>query len=194
MTDLDFETTWNEIIYKKIRQLMLDYGDLVCLESSKEEVKAHYNEVLTYAKNHYMVDPNGLLNRYKVASAMMIAILKAKPIKKAAAKYYIEASDKWIFNEKLALNVGLKILADIDAAGGARSLEQKILYHRFSKSIPLRQKERERWEIELYYLRQEGSYNLLSLAHELEDFVEMVVAKANIKRLTRICSTFPTKV
>lgn len=198
MTDLDFETTWNEIIYRKIGQLMLDYGDLVCLESSKEEVKAYYDETLAYAKKHYMVDPSGVLNRYKVASAMMIAILKAKPIKKAAAKYYIEASDKWIFNEKLALNVGIKILrnfilAEIDAAGGGCSLEQRILYNRFLKSIPLSQKERERWEIELYYLRQEGSYNLLSLAHELEDFVDLVVAKAKIKRLTRLCSTATVK-
>lgn len=189
MTDVDFETTWREIIYKKIVQLMVDYGDLVCLESSKQEVKSYYEETLLYAKNHYMINSDGLLNRYKVASAMMIAILKAKPIKKAAAKYYIEASDKWIFNEKLALYTGLRIvrnfiIAEIEDAGGPQTLDQRILYHRFLKSIPLRKAERERWEIELYYLRQEGAYNLLSLAHELEDFVQLVLAHAKIKRLT----------
>ena len=120
---------------------------------------------------------------------MMIAILKAKPIKKAAAKYYIEDSDKWIFNEKVALNTGLKIvrnfiITDISEAGGSKTLEEKILYHRFLKSLPLERADRERWEIELYYIRQEGVYSLLSLAHELEDFVQLVIAQAKIKRLT----------
>lgn len=189
MTDLDFETTWNEIINKKITQLMLDYGDLVCLESAKDEIKSYYEETLLYAKNHYMINSAGLLNRYKVASAMMIAILKARPIKKAAAKYYIEDSDKWIFNEQVALNTGLKIvrnfiITEISEAGGPKNLEEKILYHRFLKSLPLERKERERWEIELYYIRQEGTYSLLSLAHELEDFVQLVITRAKIKRLT----------
>lgn len=188
MTDLDFETTWNEIINRKITQLMLDYGDLVCLETSKNEIRSYYEETLLYAKNHYMINSEGLLNRYKVAAAMMIAILKAKPIKKAAAKYYIEDSDKWIFNEQVALNTGLKIvrnfiITEILEAGGPKNLEERILYHRFLKSLPLERVERERWEIELYYIRQEGAYSLLSLAHELEDFVQLVVTRAKIKRL-----------
>ena len=189
MTELDFETTWNDIIYKSITHLMVDYGDLVCLESSKDEIKSYYEEALLHAKNHYMINSEGRLNRYKVAAAMMIAILKAKPIKKAAAKYYIEDSDKWIFNEKVALNTGLKIvrnfiITDISEAGGSKTLEEKILYHRFLKSLPLERADRERWEIELYYIRQEGVYSLLSLAHGLEDFVQLVIAQAKIKRLT----------
>lgn len=189
MTELDFEATWNNIINRKITQLTLDYGDLVCLESSKDEIRSYYEETLLYAKNHFMFNSEGLLNRYKVASAMMIAILKAKPIKKAAAKYYIEDSDKWIFNEQVALNTGLKIvrnfiITEISEAGGPKTLEERILYHRFLKSIPLESVERERWEIELYYIRQEGAYSLLSLAHELEDFVQLVIARAKIKRLS----------
>lgn len=198
MTDSDFEKTWNEIINRKITQLMRDYGDLVCLDSSKEEIKSHYLEIIQYTKNHYMTNSEGLLNRYKIAAAMMIAILKAKPIKKAAMKYYIEDSDKWIFNEQLALNTGLKIvrnfiITEISGAGGPKNLEEKILYYRFLESIPMVRKERESWEIELYYIRQEGAYSLLSLAHELEDFVQLVVARAMIKRMSRQLATLKKK-
>lgn len=187
MTDIDFETTWDEIIYKKIIRLTLDYGDLVCPASAKDDVKEFYEETLSHAKHHYMVNAKGLLNRYKVAAAMMIAILKARPIKKAALKYYAEDSDKWIFNEQVALNAGLKIvrnfiIMEIMEKGGPQTEEDRILYKHFSKSIPMVKKERQRWEIELYYMRREGSYSLLSIAHELEDFVELVITRAYCKR------------
>ena len=187
MTDMDFESTWDNIIYKKILQLTLDYGDLVCPASAKDDVKEFYEETLAHAKRHYLVNAKGLLNRYKVAAAMMIAILKARPIKKAASKYYVEDSDKWIFNEQVALNTGLKIvrnfiIMEIMEKGGPQTEEDRILYSRFSKSIPLVKEERQRWEIELYYMRREGSYSLLSIAHELEDFVELVITRAYRKR------------
>ncbi len=184
MTEIDFNETWNKIIHSKYMKMYQKFGGLVCLASSKKDVNVYYDETLTYAKNHYMMNTEGRLNRYKVAAAMMIAILKAKPIKKASNKYYTDSTDKWIFNEQLALYTGLMIvrnfiLAEIDDKGGPQNSRDAVLLKQFEHSFPLRKKDRERWEIELYFLRQEGTYNLLALAHELEDFVELAVLRAS---------------
>ena len=196
MNEVDFNDTWERIIRKKCISLSNQFGGLVCLEDSRKEVHLYYEESVAYAKNHYMTNPDGLLNRYKVAAALMIAVLKAKPIKKASPKFYRDPSDKWIFNEQLALYTGLMvvrdfILAEVNGEGGPRNWREEILLDKFSASLPLVKADREKWEIELYYLRQEGSYQLLSLAHELEDFVEKVVLRTRCELLEQrqaICS------
>lgn len=154
---------------------------------------SHYKYLTDFAKTHYMAKNVVRLNRHKISAAIMIAILKAKPIKKIDAHFYgVSETGQpkiWPFNEALAITVGLSILrafilqrADEAFHGEPVSLktfegvckqDSKI----FENGIPLTQKERAEWEWELYQVRLEGAYNLLAMAHILSDLENMARLK-----------------
>lgn len=190
----DFDSWWNTVIREKSLMLVQQYGGLAFdNNSSKEEVRQYYEETRDYAKRHYMEKHDVLaeqkLNRYKVAAAFMIAILKARPLKKADMKFYKSSPDKYIFNEMLALYTGVMIIRgyllldaeEPDPEWSPEELKERAFAAElFRKTLPLDIVQRQRWELELYYLRHESCYNLLALAHELEDFVTMAVLKEKL--------------
>jgi len=194
MDTFTFDGMWSSIIEKKCKQLCEIYGGLAFDPSSKEEVRQYYEETRDYAKRHYMEKHTVLaeqrLNRYKVAAAFMISILKARPLKKAEMKYYWMSPDKYIFNEVVALYTGIMvvrgyIMLEADKPDPTWSPEKvaeaKYVADLFRESLPLDEVQRQRWQLELYFLRQEGCYNLLALAHELEDFVVLAVQEEKLK-------------
>lgn len=185
----DYTTIWDTMIFPHCLQLQEKYDGLAFdADHSKTEIHQYYIENRDYCKRHYMSPHDDIqelrLNRYKVAASAMIAILKTKPLKKADMRYYKESPDKWIFNEALALYTGLMIvrcfmLADADGLAETNP-RRKIIEAAFKESLPLNKKARDRWEIELYYLRQEGCYNTLALAHELEAFSQIAILRQAI--------------
>lgn len=180
----DYATIWDEMIHPHCLQLQEKYEGLAFdAEHSRTEIYQYYTENRDYCKRHYM-SPHGeiekmRLNRYKVAASVMIAILKTKPLKKADMRYYKESPDKWIFNEALALYTGLMIVRCFWLAEAEKLNEdnpcRRFIEEAFKDSLPLNKKARNRWEIELYFLRQEGCYNTLALAHELEAFSQIAI-------------------
>ena len=90
----------------------------------------------------------------------------------------------WTFNEHLAITVALSMLctfidARVDFAFSGKlvsraifedvCLEDKVI---FKNGVPISKKERNAWERELYQIRQDGAYNLLSFAHIISGIEE----------------------
>lgn len=183
MKDSTFQIIWSEMIYPSFRHYQKKHGGIICPEYCAVEIKAYYENLIDYAKQHYMTDREGLLNRHKVAAALMIAILKAKPIKKVASQYYATNSkgivSTWAFNEALAVTVGLSVMrafieARVDYAFSGKKLSRRVFdgvcqqdKKIFANGIPINPTERSEWEWELYQIRQDGAYSLLSIAHVL---------------------------
>ncbi len=193
MKKATFDSIWRIIVMPTYHQLFTTHGGLFLPESAANDVKKHYSDTIDYAKEHYMIDENGVLNRHKVAAAFMIAVLKAKPIKKIDSQYY--RSDEngnaqiWTFNEHLAITLAFSILctfidARVDYAFSKVILPRSVfedvcLEDRqiFKDGIPISAKERDSWEYELYQIRHSGAYNILAFAHILRDIEE----KARLK-------------
>lgn len=181
MTNETFIHIWSAIIKPTYNRMQSTHGNLFLPDCACEETRTHYLDTIAYAKEHYMMDENGVLNRHKVAAAMMIAVLKAKPIKKTDPMFYQPDENGhmpiWTFNEHLAITAALSILctfidARVDFAFSGKLVSRAIfedvcLEDReiFKIGVPISLKERNAWERELYQIRQDGAYNLLSFAH-----------------------------
>lgn len=174
---------WDSVILPAYSSFNFHTGGLLCFDRSREELRQYYKEVLEHAKIHYMEDEQTLLNRHKVSAALMIAVLKSKPIKKADPLYYTpDCNGKitiWPFNEQLSITVALSVLRTfilkrVDIAFSGKQVSRAIFEDVckqdssiFAKEFPISTKERSDWEYELYQMRQDGAYNLLSIAHIL---------------------------
>lgn len=183
MNSRTYSLLCNELILPTFKYLNTVHGGIIFPQSSLSEIKEHYEDLMNHAKRFYMANHNDDLNRHKVCAALMIAILKAKPIKKVAMSYYKDADTDepivWPFNESLAITVALSvlrmfILARVDYAFSgkmvSKSIFEDVCYEDkviFEDGIPITEKERKEWEWELYQVRQDGAYNVLSLAHIL---------------------------
>ncbi len=188
MKESTFYKIWDKVILPTYDSLLTTHGKLCLPDCTAEEIRKNYNEIIAYAKEHYMMDENGVLNRHKVASAMMIAILKVKPIKKIDPIYYKPDENghllTWPFNEHLAITVALSLLctfiyARVDYAFCGKPVSRAIFEDVceedrdiFASGVPITAKERDDWERELYQIRQDGAYNLLSFAHILNGIEE----------------------
>ena len=174
---------WKTVIVPTYSSFNLRTGGLLCFERSCEELRQYYKEILESAKLHYMEDEQTLLNRHKVCAALMIAVLKSKPIKKADPLYYTPDCDGritiWPFNEQLSITVALSVLRTfilkrVEIAFSGKPVSRAIFEDVckqdsliFNCEFPILAKERSDWEYELYQMRQDGAYNLLSIAHIL---------------------------
>lgn len=180
-----FDKIYNKIIISTFDYFNERTGDLYLSKQCCRDIKVYYEELVAFSKLHYMSPNTKKLNRHKVAAAMMIAILKAKPIKKVGKNYYLPDANGetsiWPFNESLAITVALSllrafILERVKVAFSKKgdkiprvlfesvTLQDSII---FKEEIPITVKERQDWEWELYQIRQDGAYNLLAMAHIL---------------------------
>ena len=184
----------NDKTYAQIRKVVIEpafnslqdsYGGIIFPEYSHTEIRSYYEDLLGYAKRHYMANQEGLLNRHKVSAALMIAILKAKPIKKVDAIYYTAnesgESTAWPFNESLAITVALSVLRCFIKARVYYAFSGKLVSKHifedvckedleiFAGGVPISQQELDDWEWELYQVRQDGAYNVLAIAHILSN-------------------------
>lgn len=188
-----YDNIWSKLIEPTYWSFVTRDGGLVLPRQSKDEIKVFYDELISYAKKHYMSAETKLLNRHKVAAAMMIAILKAKPIKKADPLYFKENKDTgrltpWPFNERLAITVGLSVLHSFIMERLSRAvsecdketIEQEHLENVckqdeiiFADGIPIDEEDQKNLVWELYQVRLDGAYNLLTLAHILKDVARL---------------------
>lgn len=184
MTDRDLHEIWQKIVKKRCEALRDKCGGLLIAENAEEEIYTYYQEICDYAHKHYMKDPDGNLNRYKIGGSLIIAILKTKPLKKVDEKFYKEPNTAWTLNESVALYTALSVIRSFIMNDAKKNPSEDNLFKRdIFNEIPIDSAKRESWEVELYHLRQEGCYNVLVLAHQLEDFVEKAVMKETLKRL-----------
>ena len=178
-----FKMIWERLIIPTYECYEKSHGGIICPDYESTEIKEYYDDIIGYAKKHYMFNHEGVLNRHKVSAALMIAILKAKPIKKISADYYAPkeggTATAWPFNERLAITVALSVLRSfIDARvyyAFSGKLVSKPIFEDvcrqdsviFANGVPISKQELEDWEWELYQIRQDGAYNVLAFAHVL---------------------------
>lgn len=204
MESEEFDRIWEGYVRRRFREIERQYGGTYFDETTKHETFLYDRELEEYTRNHYMPEPEGggerIINRYKVAACLMIAILKTKPIKKVTEKYYIEKdggpSGQWCFNEALALFVGISVIREFfcedisnekrkaKKSGVEPSKEVSIWEDLFLHSLPLCAEDRARWEIELFFLRLEGFSNVLALSHQLEDLVKIKILERQLSAYT----------
>lgn len=185
MTDKTYKLLCDRVIIPVFKHYQKTHGGIIFPDYELKEIKSHYEDLIGYAKRHYMSNQEGLLNRHKVSAALMIAILKAKPIKKINADYYAPNKEgeptAWPFNERLAITVALSVLrcfidARVHYAFSGKLISKPIFEDVckedkgiFENGIPISKREREDWEWELYQIRQDGAYNILAIAHILSN-------------------------
>lgn len=100
---------WKDGIKAKAEQIVNDnVGKVVFDIASKERIFKEYSKLRDYTKVSFMRNTDGLLDRHKVCACLILAIIKSKPL------IYEENEDdfgmKNIFNENLAMTVGLSLL------------------------------------------------------------------------------------
>lgn len=176
---------WDEIVLATFNEMFKKNAGIICPEYEKEAFYVHYEDVIKHAKEQYMSNKESVLNRHKVSAALMIAILKTKPIKKVDPMYYQTNANgdvvHWTFNESLAITVALSvlrafILSRVDYAFSGKAISKAVFADVtkedkdiFENGIPISDQDREDWEWELYQVRQDGAYNLLAIAHILKE-------------------------
>ncbi len=194
MREETFDRVWDEVILPAFERCKKELPGLICPEYEKKNIYIYYQELDALAKNHYMAEDTEQINRHKVAAAMMIAILKAKPIKKVSRLFYDTTDDGrtrlWAINESLSVTVALSILGAyilrrVDVAFSGAKVPKAIFGEVCEQDleifrdgvIPITAEERRSWEWELYQIRLDGAYNLLSMAHILCDIETMARMK-----------------
>lgn len=168
MIKSDLDKIWDIVVLKNFGDFESKFPGIFLYGGCKEDVFREYNKIRLYCKDNYMRDPNKPVDRHKVSAAIMIAILKIEPIKMNAALYQNDSEKKWLFNEKLAISVGMSILKSfIDEANQGN----KDMLDKFKKGISYPPTNHgtfsNNFATELYYTRKENNYNLLALANEL---------------------------
>ena len=184
-----YDNIWSGLIEPTYQSFETRDGGLVLPQQAKDEIKVFYDELISYAKKHYMAAETERLNRHKVAAAMMIAILKAKPIKKADPLFFKENKETgrltpWPINERLAVTVGFSVLHGFimeRLSKAASEYDKETIKQEhletvckqdaiiFADGIPIDEEDQKNLVWELYQVRLDGAYNLLTLAHILKD-------------------------
>lgn len=165
MKEKTFNTIWDKGIAVKARQIVDDNRDYVDFDlNSKKRILNEYNKLRDFTKISYMDNPDGLLDRHKVCACLIIAIIKAKPL------IYNEANNvlnmKAIYNENLAMTVGLSVLRQYIITKGDDLSEMFKEGFVFPKTN-FNAKYQELTCLMLNYDVAKGNYSILALANIL---------------------------
>lgn len=103
-----YDVLWKDGIKIKAEQIVNENSGTVVFDlQSKERIFKEYCKLRDYTKVSFMRNPDGLLDRHKVCACLIFAIVKSKPL-------VYEDDDiggiKKIFNENLAMTIGLSLL------------------------------------------------------------------------------------
>lgn len=175
-----YEILWKNGIKAKAEQIVKDNAGKVVFDSeAKERIFNEYCKLRDYTKVSFMRNQDGLLDRHKVCACLILAIIKSKPM------VYEDNEDcfgmKSIFNENLAMTVGLSLLYNFIIA--ADSGNDKWLKNGFD--FPSTETERDATYQELlclmlYYDIKNNQYSILALSNILF-MIEAYTKQCNAK-------------
>ncbi len=171
-----YEILWKDGIKVKAKQIVNDnIGKVVFDSEAKERVFNEYCKLRDYTKVSFMRNPDGLLDRHKVCACLIIAIIKSKPL------IYEDNDDnagmKTIFNENLAMTVGLSLLYNFIVSADRDN--KKWLKNGFCYPDTMRDATyKELLCLMLYYDIKNNQYSILALSNIL----------FTIEAYTKVCS------
>lgn len=158
-----YEVIWRDGIRIKAEQIVNENLGIVVFDfQAKDRIFKEYCKLRDYTKVSFMRNADGLLDRHKVCACLILAIVKSKPL-----VYEEHDSDmKKIFNENLAMTVGLSLLFNFIIS--ANSDNSKWLKDRFC--FPITERDATYQELlclMLYYDVKNRQYSILALANIL---------------------------
>lgn len=74
-----YDNLWEKVINLSISKFVA-LPQVSCSKTAKEDIWTAYTKFNKHCKEEYMEDPEGRLDRHKVAACYMLAILKAYPL------------------------------------------------------------------------------------------------------------------
>lgn len=141
---------------------------------SFQQVWNEYEKLRDHCKAKYMKPSIDRLDRHKVCSCLMLAILKVAPLHYPPKS---EETELCVYNEQLAITTGLSLMRAFivngkDAEGKMKEksvlkAEKVIFGDGFIFPETFHGEYRNNFAIELYFTRQEGNLNILSLSNTL---------------------------
>lgn len=170
-----YQVIWDKVISRIIdsyRKSTLYVG--INTEEAFQTIWENYVNFKNHARQKYMANPNGLLDRHKVCACMIYSITKSSPFS-VSMHSDINSKQYDTINEDLALTTGLSLLRAfvISAINEERisQEEKEILVAKFANGFKYPKSNhgeyRDNFLSELHYTKIENNYNILSLAHSL---------------------------
>lgn len=105
------EKIWNSIVVKEIAKFCNNYDHIFTpLDVAEEKFYDEFNNLLYHVNRKYMHKDSDIVDRHKIASIVMIAILKVAPIKLLGEEYYTDPDYGYTFNASLAITTGFSLL------------------------------------------------------------------------------------
>ena len=166
-----FERIWNEIIEPLIEDYKKECLIVQVRETAYSDIWENYLDFKNHARKNYMANPDGLLDRHKVAACMIFSIIKSGVILSSNQESQIFSS----INEDLALTTGLSLLrAFVISAileGKFDKGEKQQFIEKFNDGFKyppcFHGCYRDNFLTELHFTKIENNYNILSLANSL---------------------------
>lgn len=157
----NYEVIWKEIIEPSLKYVIENNANYKIKENSKSELLAAYKTFNDLCRTKYMLDPNKILDRHKVATCYIYAVIKVEPI--ITDFIPLENDTFSTINEKLAIMVGLSVLK----AFCDNDLNDINFGTQFIYPTAMHGNYYENFAVELYFTKTENNYNILSLSHTL---------------------------
>lgn len=164
MNKTTFNQIWEEMVKKEANAILdmnsFDY-DVLDNKTAKKNVSDEYDRLRSYAKIKYLRDPEGYSNRYLVCSYLTMAIAKVRPLN-------VGKSEGNLLNEKLALRVGVRMLALFKSYESENEVEKDFWNNQNIAQLVFEQLGKdyeERLCYYLYYDIEERTYSILELAN-----------------------------
>ncbi len=134
MNDFDlFETIWDNAVIPTCREYINKYDVVDHTERSKNKIKRCFYEETQFFIHSYMIDETRNIDRHKIASCMVKAILIAKPLRVSFFNKVkqlfkkIELDDvTYLINQYLSMNVAILILEGYIRSDVKKEIKHKI--------------------------------------------------------------------
>lgn len=163
MKNETFDIIWKDGIEKRGKKIVdSNIGKVEFDERAKDRILKEYNKLRDYCKISYMRNPDGLLDRHKVCSCLIIAIIKSAPL----IENQCVSEMKTIYNENLAMSVGLSLLKNYIVTAHS---QEKDYIEIFKDGFRFPETERDtRYQellcLMLHYDVRNGNYSILAVA------------------------------
>lgn len=171
-----YDILWENGIKIKAEQIVRENsGNVVFDFMSKERIFKEYCKLRDYVKVSFMRNPDGLLDRHKVCACLILAILKSKPLVYEDNEI---GGIKKIFNENLAMTIGLSLLYNFVIS----SDKDNIVWLKNGFCFPPTDRDATYQELlclMLYYDIKNNQYSILSLSNILF-MIEAYTKQSNI--------------
>jgi hypothetical protein len=219
----DFNKIWKMVEFEVSRFKDEFDNAIIYNEFVKNNVFNRYGIHLNYCKDRFMArsqlnDKEIICDRHKLAAAFMISILECSPIVVDPELRFADPDTKWMFNETIAIRVGISVLFQFTLRDVEGKLKDKTLnesessFYRYYLGClekadilypEVHGKEVDNyvlgWKKELYYNNKYGTLSVLSIANELfllERFNEiqwrMDFLKEKLKKTEKMCESAQT--